>query len=89
MCVVAGCSVYFVFTPQGCDVGSNRLPDDVPSELSGAIRPFNGTRALPDKLPRIQRLSHVRMDVLCQKGLAYPSHSLSRTGRRPHVHGLP
>ena len=37
----------------------------------------------------ILRLSHVRMDVLRQKGLA-PSHSLSQTGRRlPHGQGLP
>ena len=64
--------------------GFNQLPDDrVPSELSGAMLLDLWTRALPDIATYILRLSHVRMDVLRQKGLA-PSHSLSRTGRRPH-----
>ena len=63
--------------------GFTNLPDDVPSELSGAMLLGLWARALPDIATYILRLSHVRMDVLRQKGLA-PSHSLSRTGRRPH-----
>ena len=68
--------------------GFNNLPDDVASELSGAMLLGLWTRALPHIATYILRLSHVRMDVLRQKGLA-PSHSLSRTGRRPHEYGLP
>ena len=56
--------------------GFNRLPNDVPSELSGAMLLDLWTRALPDIATCILRLSRVRMDVLRQKGLA-PSHSLS------------
>ena len=63
--------------------GFNQLPTDAPSELSEAMLLDVWTRALPDIATYILRLSHVRMDVLRQKGLA-PSHSLSRTGRRPH-----
>ena len=65
--------------------GFNQLPDDVPSEPSGAmLLDVLWTRTLPDIATCILRLSHVRMDVLRQKGLVAPSHSLSRTGRRPH-----
>ena len=58
--------------------GFNNLPDDVPSELSGAAMLLDlWTRALPDIATYILRLSHVSwMDVLRQKVLA-PSHSLS------------
>ena len=64
--------------------GLNNLPNDVPSELSGAMLLDLWTRALPHIATYILRLSHVlRMDVLRQKGQA-PSHSLSRRGRRPH-----
>ena len=64
--------------------GFNQLPDDVPSELSGAMLL---DRPLDPRPPRhchvySSLMSHVRMDVLRQKGIA-PSHSLSRTGRRP------